>query len=162
MIESDILIRCVVFLRFLYVFHKNSSAKRYAAWRTAYYHQRDSEHTFFQTDFHKMCSKSSAIFWQWFLWNIKCSNLGITPIKITEILRNSWGNRRKFYENFKICRLLWKSTKIASNFAKLCESLEKSQKSGMVQRKKCRSRQELSNEYLLAKIGFDTAENELI
>ena len=24
----------------------------------------------------------------------------------------------------------------------------------------CRSRQELSNEYLLAKIGFDTAENE--
>ena len=30
----------------------------------------------------------------------------------------------------------------------------------MVQRKKCRSRQELSNEYLLAKIGVDTAENE--
>ena len=34
----------------------------------------------------------------------------------------------------------------------------------MVQRKKCRSRQELSNEYsneyLLAKFGFDTAENE--
>ena len=26
----------------------------------------------------------------------------------------------------------------------------------------CRSRRELSNEYLLAKIGFDTAENELI
>ena len=26
--------------------------------------------------------------------------------------------------------------------------------------KSCRSRQELSNEYLLAKIGFDTAENE--
>ena len=25
----------------------------------------------------------------------------------------------------------------------------------------CRSRRELSNEYLLAKIGFDTAENEL-
>ena len=30
----------------------------------------------------------------------------------------------------------------------------------MVQRKKCRSRQELSDEYLLAKFGFDTAENE--
>ena len=30
----------------------------------------------------------------------------------------------------------------------------------MVQRKKCRSRQELSNDYLLAKLGFDTAENE--
>ena len=43
---------------------------------------------------------------------------------------------------------------------KWCKSLEKSQKSGMVQRKKCRSRQELSNEYLLAKIGVDTAENE--
>ena len=27
--------------------------------------------------------------------------------------------------------------------------------------KSCRSRQELSNEYFLAKIGFDTAENEL-
>ena len=26
--------------------------------------------------------------------------------------------------------------------------------------KSCRSRQELSNEYLLAKFGFDTAENE--
>ena len=31
----------------------------------------------------------------------------------------------------------------------------------MVQRKKCRSRQELSNENLLAKFGFDTAENGL-
>ena len=30
----------------------------------------------------------------------------------------------------------------------------------MVQRKKCRSRQELSDEYLLAKVGFDTAEKE--
>ena len=30
----------------------------------------------------------------------------------------------------------------------------------MVQRKKCRSRQELSNEYFLAKFGFDTAENQ--
>ena len=30
----------------------------------------------------------------------------------------------------------------------------------MVQRKTGRSRQELSNEYLLAKCGFDTAENE--
>ena len=28
--------------------------------------------------------------------------------------------------------------------------------------KSCRSRQELSNEYLLAKIGVDTAENELL
>ena len=30
----------------------------------------------------------------------------------------------------------------------------------MVQKKKCRSRQELSDEYLLAKFGIDTAENE--
>ena len=29
----------------------------------------------------------------------------------------------------------------------------------MVQRKKCRSRQELSDEYLLAKVGIDPAEN---
>ena len=28
--------------------------------------------------------------------------------------------------------------------------------------KSCRSRQELSHEYVLAKIGFDTAENELL
>ena len=42
----------------------------------------------------------------------------------------------------------------------LCRSLEKSPKSGMVQRGKCRSRQELSNEYLLANFGFDTAEHE--
>ena len=63
-------------------------------------------------------------------------------------------------KNCKICRLLLKSTKIVSMFAKLSRSLEKSQKSGMVQRKNCRSRQELSDEYLLAKFGVDTAENE--
>ena len=40
------------------------------------------------------------------------------------------------------------------------KSLEESQESGMVQRKKCGSRQQLSNEYLLAKFGLDTAENE--
>ena len=32
--------------------------------------------------------------------------------------------------------------------------------SGAKARKSCRSRQELSNEYLLAKFGVDTAENE--
>ena len=32
--------------------------------------------------------------------------------------------------------------------------------SGAKECKSCRSRRELSNEYLIAKIGFDTAENE--
>ena len=38
---------------------------------------------------------------------------------------------------------------MASNIAKWCKSAEKSQKSGMVQRKKCRPRQELSDDYLV-------------
>ena len=38
--------------------------------------------------------------------------------------------------------------------------IQKSQKSGMMQKKKCRSRQELSNEHLLAKKCFDTYEKK--
>ena len=38
--------------------------------------------------------------------SLKCGNLGITPVKITEILKNSEKSRRNFDENCKICRLL--------------------------------------------------------
>ena len=51
--------------------------------------------------------------------------------------------------------ILWKNAKIRDeNFLKYWGL------SGAQACKSCRSRQELSNEYLLAKIGFDTAENE--
>ena len=101
-----------------------------------YYHRRDLEHTFFQTGVHKICSKISAIFAEFS--EILYSNLGITTVKITETLRNSENIGEHLTNNCKICRLLWKSTKIVSNFAKWCRSLEIfwSQKSGMVQRKK--------------------------
>ena len=96
--------------------------------RCAAYHRRDLKHTFFSYIFSQNLQKHFSNFLT-FLWSIA---------KIGEHLMNTC----------KICRLLWKSTKIASNFAKWCKSLETSQKSGVVQRKKCRYRQELSNEYL--------------
>ena len=43
---------------------------------------------------------------------------------------------------------------------KRCKGSEKSQKSGMVQKKTCRARKTLKNAALVAKIGVDTAENE--
>ena len=47
------------------------------------------------------------------------------------------------------------------DFSQKCKCLRKFQNQRTVQRSAlCRSRQELSNEYLLAKIGVDTAENE--
>ena len=75
-----------------------------------------------------------------------------------DILWNSdkiWWSR----ENCKILtmlfEILWKNAKIRDeNFLKYWGL------SGAKACKSCRSRQELSNEYLLAKIGFDTAENE--
>ena len=92
---------------------------------------------------------------------LKYSNLGITPVKITEIiiiLRNSEKNRRKSDEKIaKYAVSFENQPKLRQILKKMCRSLEKSQKSGMVERKKCRSRQELSDEYLLAKFGFDTA-----
>ena len=97
--------------------------------RPFYYHWRDLEYIFFQTDFHKFVAK----FQHFFHISLKYSNLGITPIKITEILRNSEKIGEQSTKNCKICRLLEKP--IASNFAKWCTRLEKSQKSGMVQKK---------------------------
>ena len=66
----------------------------------------------------------------------------------------------KIQENVgKICEILGK--KIGKNSAFFNENFEIREDSKAVQRSAlCRSRRELSNEYLLAKIGVDTAENE--
>ena len=54
--------------------------------------------------------------------------------------------------------------KFSENCVKFCEKWckgpEKSEKFGMVQKKKCRARKTLKNATLDAKIGVDTAENE--
>ena len=65
-------------------------------------------------------------------------------------------NRR---ENCKISVIL---LEIHENVTKICDEnlLNCWGRRGAKEYKSCRSRQELSNEYLLAKIGFDTAENE--
>ena len=73
------------------------------------------------------------------------------PKKNGEIWRkfsNIWPNLGEFAK-------FWKKT--AKNSAIFNEHFEIRERSAL-----CRSRRELSNEYLLAKIGFDTAENELI
>ena len=63
-------------------------------------------------------------------------------------------NPKKFGQN-----LAKKSAKIVANFANFV--LTKSANERMVQRSEsCRSRRELSKEYLLAKFGFDPAEND--
>ena len=51
------------------------------------------------------------------------------------------------------------------NVCKICEKFDENLlkfcvRSGAKEQQSDRSRQELSNEYLIAKIGFDTAENE--
>ena len=65
-------------------------------------------------------------------------------------------NRR---ENCKISVIL---LEIHENVTKICDEnlLNCWGRRGAKEYKSCRSRQELSNEYLLAKIGFDTAEHE--
>ena len=49
---------------------------------------------------------------------------------------------------------------LRTSLLKFDDLAEKSEKSGMVQRKKCRARKTLKNATLDAKIGVDTAENE--
>ena len=73
--------------------------------------------------------------------------------------------RKKFGENLtRELQNLLSPLKFSENCVKFCEKLckgpEKSEKSGMVQRKKCRARKTLKNATLDAKIGVDTAENE--
>ena len=62
------------------------------------------------------------------------------------------------FKNAKFCEIPWKCLQILQKFdenlLKFCEW------SGAKEYQSDRSRQELSNEYLIAKIGFDTAENE--
>ena len=95
------------------------------------------------------------------LTSTKCSNLGISPVKIIEILRNSEKIRRTFDEKLQN---LPSPLKINKNCVESCKNyanvLQKHRNLEWCKGKKCRSRQELSNEYLLAKSGFDTAENE--
>ena len=66
----------------------------------------------------------------------------------------------KLQQNFgKICEILGEKSKKNQQFLTKILRLESGEKA--VQRSVlCRSRRELSNEYLLAKFGFDTAENE--
>ena len=64
-----------------------------------------------------------------------------------------------FFKNAIFCEVPWKYLQILQKslteiIAKHCEW------SGAKDYQSDRSRQELSNEYLVAKIGFDTAENE--
>ena len=71
---------------------------------------------------------------------LKDSNLGITNCKIVEIVRNSGKDPLKFEENLQNLLSSVKIRKNSPNFAKKnVRRLEKSQKSGMVQRKKCRA-----------------------
>ena len=84
---------------------------------------------------------------------------GTLTIDFREIFRNSGKNLAKFRKN------LAKSRKNSKNCEKNDENFaivwRKNWDSKTVQRSAlCRSRRELSNAYLLAKFGFDTAENE--
>ena len=74
--------------------------------------------------------------------------------------------RTKFHQNSqKTCKIRHKKWKIGNSFIHSRKNvndflLKFWDLSGAKVCKSCRSRQELSNEYLLAKIGVDTAENE--
>ena len=54
--------------------------------------------------------------------SLKSSKIGITPVKTTEILRNSEKNRRKFDENLQNLPSL---SKINKNFAEFCKNSAK-------------------------------------
>ena len=69
----------------------------------------------FQTDFHRNLQEIFSMFFRFLL---KCSILGITPAKITEILRNSEKNRRIVHGKKKQnLRSPLKMHNIALNFA---------------------------------------------
>ena len=84
--------------------------------------------------------------------SLKSSKIGITPVKTTEILRNSEKNRRKFDENLQNLPSL---SKINKNCAEFCKNgakvLKNHRNLEWCKGKKFRSRQELSNECSLAK-----------
>ena len=125
------------------------------------YQRNDLEYTFFRTDFHNFCKKISDNFCNFSQIFIKYRHFDITPIKFIEILWNSEEIRWNFDKNLQNLLSLLKFSENCVKFCeKWCKGPEKSEKSGMVQRKKCRARKTLKNATLDAKIGVDTAENE--
>ena len=93
--------------------------------------------------------------------SLKYSNLGLTPVKITEILRNSEKNRRNFDEKLqalqspsninKNCVEMWKHRALKNH-----RNLEWREGKNVDLVKSF----SMSIYYLLAKIGFDTAQKE--
>ena len=87
---------------------------------------------------------------------------------IAAFLKKIWENPTKFHEKSKNHDEIWKKSnfsaclilKTPKESMKICWKFKYWGLSGAKACKSCRSRQELSNEYLLAKFGFDTAENE--
>ena len=75
-----------------------------------------------------------------------------------------WENPENIWSKFsKNSAKFWQNIlkKISKQFSNFNEKIEIRERCKTVQRSAlCRSRRELSNEYLLAKIGVDTAENE--
>ena len=126
-----------------------------------YYHRRHLKHTFFSDRFSAILRLNFAKFQQnfsdfseiWKSWHLS--------------FQNYW-NSAKFRENpLNFDEKTAKSAASSENQQKMheilqkwCKGPEKSQKSGMVQRQKCRAWKMLKNTHVLAKIGVDTAENE--
>ena len=80
-------------------------------------------------------------------------NLSRNPDKISSKIRRT--NAKYEAENEKIRNSIFNREKNVGDFWLKCWDWRTVQRSAL-----CRSRRQLSNEYLLAKIGFDTAEYE--
>ena len=108
-----------------------------------------------------MCSKISANFLN---ISLKYSNLGIAPVKITEIiLRISETHRRKFDEKLQNLPSPLKINKNCVEFCKHGATVLKHHRN----LEWCKGKNvdlvksfQTSIQYLLAKFGFDSAENE--
>ena len=102
-----------------------------------YYQRNDLEYTFFQTYFQNFGNKIFNNFCNFSQIPMKYHHFDITPIKITEILWNPEEIRWKFDKDLQN---LLSFLKFGENCVKFCEKWckgpEKSEKSGMVQRKK--------------------------
>ena len=89
-------------------------------------------------------------------FGIFLKNISENPINFPENLRKSRRKSHSKMQNFanflgNVCKFC---KKFDENLLKFCDW------SGAKEYQSDRSRQELSNEYLVAKIGFDTADNE--
>ena len=80
--------------------------------------------------------------------------------KIPKINGEIWRKFSNIWPNLGKFAKFWKKT--AKDSAIFNGNFEIRDSKAVQRSALCRSRRELSNEYLLAKIGFDTAENELI